>query len=101
MNIPAIISHPEIADRVIRAVEESLGKEHLTLLSEPSMGSDDFSVWLEACGGRGVQFSVGTHDPADPNSGLGIHVAENVFPDETLRYAVPVLVQFTLDYLGK
>lgn len=101
VNIPAIISHPEIADRVIRAVEESLGEEHLTLLPEPSMGSDDFSVWLEACGGRGVQFSVGTNDPADPNSGLGIHVAENVFPDETLRYAVPVLVQFTLDYLGK
>lgn len=101
VGIPSIISDPEIADGVARAVEESLGQEHLHWVPEPSMGSDDFSVWMEACGGRGVQFQVGTHDPACPNSGLGIHVAENVFPDEALRYAAPVLVQFAVDYLGK
>ena len=101
VGIPSIISDPEIADGVARAVEESLGQENLHWVPEPSMGSDDFSVWMEACGGRGVQFQVGTHDPACPNSGLGIHVAENIFPDEALHYAAPVLVQFTVDYLGK
>lgn len=101
VGIPSIISDPEIADGVARAVEESLGEEHLYWLPEPSMGSDDFSVWMEACNGRGVQFSVGTHDPACPNSGLGIHVAENIFPDAALKYAAPVLVQFALDYLRK
>lgn len=101
VGIPSIISDREIADGVARAVEESLGQEHLHWVPEPSMGSDDFSVWMEACGGRGVQFQVGTHDPACPNSGLGIHVAENIFPDEALRYAAPVLVQFAVDYLGK
>ena len=101
VGIPSIISDPEIADGVARAVEESLGQENLHWVPEPSMGSDDFSVWMEACGGRGVQFQVGTHDPACPNSGLGIHVAENIFPDEALRYAAPVLVQFAVDYLGK
>lgn len=99
VGIPSIISDPEIADGVAQAVEESLGQEHLHWVPEPSMGSDDFSVWMEACGGRGVQFQVGTHDPACPNSGLGIHVAENIFPDEALRYAAPVLVQFAVDYL--
>lgn len=101
VGIPSIISDPEIADGVARAVEESLGQEHLHWVPEASMGSDDFSVWMEACGGRGVQFTVGTHDPACPNSGLGIHVAENIFPDEALRYAAPVLVQFAVDYLKK
>lgn len=101
VGIPSIISDPEIADGVARAVEESLGQEHLHWVPEASMGSDDFSMWMEACGGRGVQFQVGTHDPACPNSGLGIHVAENIFPDEALRYAVPVLVQFAVDYLKK
>lgn len=101
VGIPSIISDPEIADGVARAVEESLGQEHLHWVPEASMGSDDFSVWMEACGGRGVQFQVGTHDPACPNSGLGIHVAENIFPDEALRYAAPVLVQFAVDYLKK
>lgn len=101
VGIPSIISDPEIADGVARAVEESLGQEHLHWVPEASMGSDDFSVWMEACGGRGVQFQVGTHDPACPNSGLGIHVAENIFPDDALHYAAPVLVQFAVDYLGK
>ena len=101
VGIPSIISDPEIADGVARAVEESLGQEHLHWVPEPSMGSDDFSVWMEACGGRGVQFQVGTHDPACPNSGLGIHVAENIFPDDALHYAAPVLVQFAVDYLKK
>lgn len=101
VGIPSIISDPEIADGVARAVEESLGQEHLHWVPEASMGSDDFSVWMEACGGRGVQFQVGTHDPACPNSGLGIHVAENIFPDEALKYAAPVLVQFAVDYLKK
>lgn len=101
VGIPSIISDPEIADGVARAVEESLGQEYLHWVPEASMGSDDFSVWMEACGGRGVQFQVGTHDPACPNSGLGIHVAENIFPDEALRYAAPVLVQFAVDYLKK
>lgn len=101
VGIPSIISDPEIADGVAQAVEESLGKEHLHWVPEASMGSDDFSVWMEACGGRGVQFQVGTHDPACPNSGLGIHVAENIFPDDALHYAAPVLVQFGVDYLGK
>lgn len=101
VGIPSIIIDPEIADGVDRAVEESLGQEHLHWVPEPSMGSDDFSVWMEACGGRGVQFQVGTHDPACPNSGLGIHVAENIFPDEALHYAAPVLVQFAVDYLKK
>lgn len=101
VGIPSIISDPEIADGVARAVGKSLGEEHLVWIPEPSMGSDDFSVWMEACGGRGVQFSVGTHDPSCPNSGLGIHVAENIFPDEALKYAAPVLVQFAVDYLKK
>lgn len=101
VGIPSIISDPEIADGVARAVEESQGQEHLHWVPEASMGSDDFSVWMEACGGRGVQFQVGTHDPACPNSGLGIHVAENIFPDEALKYAAPVLVQFAVDYLKK
>ena len=100
VGIPSIISDPEIADGVARAVEESLGREYVCWMPEASMGSDDFSVWVEACGGRGVQFLVGTHDPACPDSGLGLHVAENIFPDTVLQYAAPVLVQFALDYLS-
>ena len=66
----------------------------------PSLGSDDFACWIEACGGRGVQFLVGSHDPQLPNSSLGLHVAENIFVDECLKTAAPVLVRFALNYLS-
>ena len=58
------------------------------------MGSDDFSCLLEACGNRGVQFVVGTALQEVPQSGLGLHVAENIFPDEALLPAAAVLTQF-------
>ena len=101
VGIPAIYGHPDIAERVAAAAERCLGPGHICQLPEPTMGSDDFSVWLEACGGRGLQFRVGTWDPARPNTNLGLHVAENYFVDEALSCAVPVLVQFTLDYLAQ
>lgn len=99
-SIPAIHNDPEIVDQIAAAAEKILGQGHIHWMPEPTMGSDDFSVWLEACGGRGVQFRVGSSDPAQPNTSLGLHVAENYFVDETLSYAIPVLMQFTLDYLA-
>ncbi|MBS7218391.1 MAG: amidohydrolase [Oscillospiraceae bacterium] len=100
VGTPAIHNHPDIADRVARAVEETFGREHLQVIPEPSLGSDDFACWIDACGGRGVQFLVGSHDPQLPNSSLGLHVAENIFVDECLKTAAPVLVRFALDYLS-
>ena len=100
VGTPAIHNHPDIADRVARAVEETFGREHLQVIPEPSLGSDDFACWIEACGGRGVQFLVGSHDPQLPNSSLGLHVAENIFVDECLKTAAPVLVRFALNYLS-
>ena len=35
-----------------------------------------------------------------PQTGLGLHVAENIFPDQALLPAVAVLTQFALDYLS-
>lgn len=100
VGTPAIHNHPDIADRIARAVEETFGREHLQVIPEPSLGSDDFACWIEACGGRGVQFLVGSQDPQIPNSSLGLHVAENIFVDECLKTAAPVLVRFVLDYLS-
>ena len=64
------------------------------------MGSDDFSCLLEECGNRGVQFQLGTAQEGLPQSGLGLHVAENIFPDEALLPGIALLTQFALDDLS-
>ena len=64
------------------------------------MGSDDFSCLLEACGGQGAQFQLGTALEGLPQSALGLHVPENIFPDEALIPGMAVLTRFTLDYLS-
>ena len=100
MGTPAIHNHPDIADRIARAVEETFGRGAPSGHPGAPLGSDDFA-WIEACGGRGVQFLVGSQDPQIPNSSLGLHVAENIFVDECLKTAAPVLVRFVLDYLQR
>lgn len=97
---PPIINDRGMADQVARAAEECLGRERLRVISEPAMSSDDFACWTEACGGRGVQFLVGTRDPQVPNTGLGLHAAENIFPDQALEYAAPVMTRLALNYLS-
>ncbi|MBS6349498.1 MAG: hypothetical protein KH443_11975, partial [Oscillospiraceae bacterium] len=55
---------------------------------------------LEECGNRGVQFQLGTAQEGLPQSGLGLHVAENIFPDEVLLPGIALLTQFALDDLS-
>ena len=38
VGTPAIHNHPDIADRVARAVEETFGREHLQVIPEPLSG---------------------------------------------------------------
>ena len=99
-GMPPVINNPLLCKMIADAGAKTLGEENVITGLVPSMGSDDFSNITEACGGIGVQFLLGTHDPQIPNSKLGLHVAENVFPSEALIPAVAVLTQFTLDFLG-
>lgn len=93
-GMPPLVNTPEICRRLHAAADQVLGPGHVVTDRPPSMGSDDFSCLLEACGNRGVQFVVGTALQEVPQSGLGLHVAENIFPDEALLPAAAVLTQF-------
>ena len=83
-----------------RAADRVLGPDCVETGRAPSMGSDDFSCLLEECGNRGVQFQLGTAQEGLPQSGLGLHVAENIFPDEALLPGIALLTQFALDDLS-
>ena len=98
-SLPPLINSPEICRQLRASAQTALGAGGLACGLAPSMGSDDFSCMLEACGNHGAQYLIGTGLETDPATRLGLHIAGNIFPSEALGSAVATLVQFTLDYL--
>lgn len=96
-SLPVVLNDDRIADRIIQAAEEMLGKGHALELDNPSMGSDDFSVFLENC--PGVQFFLGTANE-DENSRIGLHNGANIFDEKSIVVGVAILTRFILDELG-
>lgn len=58
---PPLINDHKMSDFVIKVAEESIGKENVTLLDEPSMGGEDFSYYLEKK--PGAFFWLGGRNP--------------------------------------
>ena len=92
--MPPLINAKDSSDAVIRAAEQVLGEAAVDESVPPSLGSDDFSCLLDALRRRGDPVShrlTGSDDVL--NSTLGLHVAENVFPDAAIIPAAAVLAQ--------
>ena len=100
-GMPPLINALDICEQLEKSVQRALGADKITTQLTPSMGSDDFSCLLKACGNHGVQFLLGTAIKDIPQTTLGLHVAENIFPSEALPYAVAALAQFAVDFLQK
>ena len=100
VEVPPLVNAPEVCRLLWASAEAVLGPGRVETGRPPSMGSDDFSCLLEACGGQGAQFQLGTALEGLPQSALGLHVPENIFPDEALIPSMAVLTRFTLDYLS-
>ena len=98
-SMPPLINSPDVCRLLQASAASVLGAENVRTDIPPSMGSDDFSCLLEACGNNGAQFLLGTALAGVPQSAVGLHAAENIFPDEALTPAAAVLAQFALDYL--
>ncbi len=98
-GMPPLVNSQAARQLVVQAADSVLGKGCVYQELPPSMGSDDFSCMLDACGGEGIQYLFGTGTAEVPKSRLGLHVGENVFPDEAIPLAAAVLIQAALDYL--
>ena len=99
-SLPPLINSPEICRQIRASAKTALGEDCLSASAGLSMGSDDFSCILEACGGSGARFLVGTGVSGLPETQRGLHAADNVFLSQALDTAVASLVQFSLDYLA-
>ena len=99
-GMPPLVNDPAVIDGIARAAAETIGKENIRQIPYPSTGSDDFS-WMFPKLCPGCQFRLGTGNPEEPNSRLGLHNPKNIFDEKALPTGVKVLTQFTRDYLAK
>ena len=98
-GMPPLENAEDICTQLAESSRKVLGADCVVQDLTPSMGSDDFSCMLEACKNHGAQYLLGTHLASLPQSGLGLHVAQCIFPSEALCPGVETLTQFALDYL--
>lgn len=96
-GIPPVVNDPEVVGNIRTAAEQVLGPGHVRYEPFPSMGSDDFSVFLDYS--RGCQFFVGSANE-DPQTQIGLHRGENVFDPGCLPVGIAVLTQYVLNTLA-
>lgn len=95
-SIPPIRNQDTIVDDLILAADEILGDGHVIEFPYPSMGSDDFAVFMEYC--NGAQFFLGTANE-NSNSRMGLHNGKNIFDEKSLGVGVAVLTQYIFNQL--
>lgn len=94
--LPPVFNDDEVVDGIVNAANQVLGEGHVVDFKFPSMGSDDFAVFMDYC--RGAQFFLGTGNE-NVNSRLGLHNGKNQFDEKCLVVGVAVLSQYVLNHL--
>ena len=98
-GVPTLVNDEDVVDGVIAAAEKVIGGENIVMLSNASLGSEDFSIFFPEYA-PGAQFSVGTGIPGNPDSKIGLHNAKNIFNEESIDIGASVLIQYVRDFLS-
>lgn len=61
-GVPSVINDPSLTQITEACAEEALGREHIQLIYEPSLGAEDFSLYLEHAPGTMFRLGVGFCD---------------------------------------
>lgn len=63
-GVPSVLNDPTLTELTARCVSEVLGNEYLQIIHEPSLGAEDFSLYLEHAPGTMFRLGVGFTDRA-------------------------------------
>ncbi len=63
-GVPSVLNDPALTELTARCASEALGDQHLLLIHEPSLGAEDFSLYLEHAPGTMFRLGVGFTDRA-------------------------------------
>lgn len=91
---PLVCSH-ELTELVRTAAQRVVGESNVVDLPEPSLGSEDFSFYLEKL--PGVLFRLGTGD-SRPESRLGLHHPKLVFHEQSIQVGALTLCSIVLEF---
>lgn len=92
----AVIGDDNAVSLIEKAGLEELGKDGVSYLELPSMGSEDFAGYLDIL--PGAMFRLGTFNDI-PESRLPLHNPSTVFDERAITVGARVLSRIALDYL--
>lgn len=87
---PAVINDETIVAYIEKSAQEVLGEDNVVSLNHASMGSEDFSFYLEYC--KGAMFRIGTGNEK-VNSRQALHNNMLIFDEKSIQVGVRVLTQ--------
>jgi len=89
VGTPSVKNDPVLTDLVRRSAVDVLGEENIDEIPRPSMGSEDFSTYLEHI--PGAMFRLGSAKTVESNNGL--HTPLFDIDEEAIRLGVRILAR--------
>ena len=89
VSIPSVHNDAELSRLVWQEAESVVGKEHVQLISRPSMGSEDFALYLKNI--PGVMFRLGSS--ADLAASTPLHTPTFDIDEDCLEIGVRILAR--------
>lgn len=97
LGLPPVFNDAGAVDKIERAAESSLGAEKITWLETPSMGSEDFSRYLDIAPGAMFRIGTGTDDAATRGP---LHNARTVFDERAIATGATVMAELAREFLA-
>jgi len=92
-----VISDEGLNQKLEVAVSKVLGEDKIVFLKNPSMGSEDFSFYLEEI--PGMYFRIGTRNPDDPF--IPLHSSNFKVEEKSISTGISALVAMVLEYFAE
>ncbi|MFC7319313.1 M20 metallopeptidase family protein [Halobacillus campisalis] len=94
---PPVINNDEIVDIFLKSSQELLGEDGVHYLTDPSLGGEDFSFYLEEV--EGMLFRIGTRNDSEQST-RSLHNPGIVFDEKAIPTGVMAMSAFAVEYLS-
>ena len=92
--VPGVTNDPATVDLLAAAAEQTAGKEYVTPLPEPVMGSEDFGMYSEKIASSAIlRLGVGTPE----NAKIALHNERFNFNDDAIPYGIALFTQYVIN----
>lgn len=93
---PCVFCNEDIVNTVENAIKDNLKETNVVRLEYPSLGSEDFSYYLEKVPGAFIRLGTSNEDK---RTKLGLHSSEIIFDEKSIFHGISTLSAFALKYL--